>query len=579
MSNKKEPERLESFNQLPASAMPVDLSLMGFNEQEATNESYVVLGVGGFDHESRGQRERQRVWFIVDEAFSKNVAQYFSIRRKLDNVCSIDKVMISDVSRIRAIQERKEASSGDFRVGQNNKINQYFDDLLARAMKKKVSDIHIEVRMNGYTRVRFRRNGLLVDEEPEASSSFMDKVCRSIYDTQADNEGKAEAFREDEELSASIQRTIGDNAIKLRFQSLVAYPKGYDVILRILRLDPDERYTELGDLGYSADQEEQIQEIVARPIGALFITGVTGSGKSTTLKNIIMWLNAQREYSYKIYTIEDPPEYIIPRTTQVPVRQVDAGTSKEESPYLKPIKAAMRGDPDVIMVGEIRDHYTADSTKKATQSGHQVFSTLHAPSAMSSVERLRDLNIDASTLGSQDFLAGIVYQRLLPLLCPKCSRLFSEELSSGSVSMDYIKLGKRLEEALGKDGMSNVRIKGPGCDACLNTGITTRTVCAEIVQPDLTMLRLFRDGKMVEAYEYWRSMSDRDPLSDRMVGKTVLEHGLYKVAMGKVSPVDLEKLVARVNYATRQYAELDQVQKEKQDDANPRSSRQPAWLA
>ena len=143
----------------------------------------------------------------------------------------------------------------------------------------------------------------------------------------------------------------------------------------------------------------------------------------------------------------------------------------------------------------------------------------------------------------------------------------------------YIKLGKRLEEALGKDGMGNVRVKGPGCEACLNTGISGRTVCAEIVQPDLTMLRLFRDGKMVEAYEYWRSMSDRDPLSDRMTGKTVLEHGLYKVALGKVSPVDLEKLVARVNYAAKQYAELDQVKKEPQDDDSPRSSRPPAWLA
>lgn len=584
-SRERDVEKLDSVKDLPQYMRPLHLASYGFNSQDASHDQFVVLGVPGYDEKNEKgdhpkNKQRPKVWLVIDEQYQKNMAMFFALRKRLTERFEIEKILTTDRSRIGVIHEMRKESEDSGRIGQDNAVNRYFDDLLSRALKKKVSDIHIEVRLSGISKIRFRRHGMLVDENNEVPSQFIDKVCRGVYDTQADDEGKAEAFRDDEELSASISRTINNESIKLRFQSLVAYPKGYDVVLRILRLDKDEKYTELEDLGYSPDQVEQLKEIVERPIGALFISGVTGSGKSTTLKNIIMWLNHTREYSYKFYTIEDPPEYLIPHVTQIPVRQVDTGTDINQSPYLGPLKAAMRGDPDVIMIGEIRDHYTADGAKKATQSGHQVLTTLHAPSAMGSMERLRDFQLTPSTLGSQDFVAGLVYQRLLPILCPVCSKLFSEVLSVDKPLDAHIKLANRLQEALGDHGVANVRINGnnPDCEACMGTGVSGRTVCAEIVQPDLTMLRLFRSDKMVEAFEYWRSMSDRDPLSDKMAGKTVLEHGLHKVAMGKVSPVDLEKLVARVNTAVRQYKELDDVKRNSgsQEDA-PRVERRAAW--
>lgn len=572
--------RLESVSDLPLRARPMDPVLAGFESNDGVRDQFVILSLPGYDDATGGEKKKQKIWLIMEENQQKDMTRFFALRSRIGAKFTIEKIMVADSAKIRIIYDMAETGGLDEKIGKNNKINQFFDDLISKALKKNVSDIHIEVRMTGISKIRFRRHGMLVDEVGEASSQFMDKMCRSIYDTQADDEGKSEAFREDQELSASIPRTINGKNLKLRFQSLVAYPKGYDVVMRLLVLDgQDEKFTELSDLGYSADQVEVIREAVERPIGAMFVAGVTGSGKSTTLKNIIMWLNDLREYSYKFYTIEDPPEYLIPRVTQIPVRQVETGTNIDDSPYLGPLKAAMRGDPDVIMIGEIRDRFTADGAKKATQSGHQVFSTLHASSAMGSVERLRDFGLTPSTLGSQDFIAGLIYQRLVPLLCPDCSMPFLQTLEEGVAPDSALQLNRRLEEALGKDGLNSVRVRGPGCETCMGTGVTGRTVCAEIVQPDLNMLRLFRSDLMVEAYEYWRSKSDRLPHSEIMAGKSVLEHALHKVTMGKVSPVDVETLIARVNTAVRQYQEIDNAKQVLEEGIPHAHKRRQAWEA
>ncbi len=105
--------------------------------------------------------------------------------------------------------------------------------------------------------------------------------------------------------------------------------------------------------------------IVSKPVGALVIAGTTGSGKSTTLKNLLMLINESRHFMCKIYTIEDPPEYKIPKVTQIPVVRLKNADYSKVSPFEPPLLAAMRGDPDILMIGEIRDKYTGDGMKKA----------------------------------------------------------------------------------------------------------------------------------------------------------------------------------------------------------------------
>jgi general secretion pathway protein E len=572
--------KLESVRDLPQGVRPIAAVDLGFEVQEAELEKFVVLALPGY--ELRGGSEKSKVHLVIEERYQQDIARFFSLRNKLNNKFIIEKTWIASTAKLGVIADIGKASGSEGqRIGQNNTANKFFDDLLLNAIKKKVSDIHLEIRLSGISRIRFRRHGMLVTEADysEVSSLRLDQVVRSVHDTQADNEGKAQTFRGDtEEQSASITRTLNGQILKIRYQSMVAYPNGYDVVLRVLKEDHSASFTSLKDLGYSPDQVNQIQEIVERPIGALIIAGVTGSGKSTTLKNTIMWLNQERDFSYKFYTIEDPPEYLIPGVTQVPVRQPDEGSSV--SPYAAPIKAAMRGDPDVIMIGEIRDNFTADSVKKATQSGHQVLTTIHAPSALGSVERLKGFGLDSGTLGSKDFLVGLLYQRLVPVLCSRCSIPFHEHLARHDATESDIKLARRLEDVFGKEHLDKIKVRGTGCDACMHTGVVDRTVCAEIVQPDFTLLRMFRNDQMIEAYQYWRGKSNRDVRSSNMNGKVVLEHALYKVSTGMCSPVDVETLIARVDSAKREYEELDKEKEEMEQYKNqPSSQGRPAWSA
>jgi hypothetical protein len=137
--------------------------------------------------------------------------------------------------------------------------------------------------------------------------------------------------------------------------------------------------------------------------GGIVVTRTAGSGKSTTVRNILMDMNARENYRLKIYTFEDPPEYKIPLTVQIPVQR-HAADQPNESPFLRPIRACMKGDPDILMIGEIRDRFAADGFKKATQSCCLVLSTIHASSALGIVDRLKDFGFQTPSLVLWNFL-------------------------------------------------------------------------------------------------------------------------------------------------------------------------------
>lgn len=424
----------------------------------------------------------------------------------------------------------------------------YFTKLVRDAMEQSISDIHIEKRSTT-SRIRMRRHGYMI-EYAEVSNEFATQLCSVIYNVLAEN--KEVTFREDKFQAAGVTRWIDEEQVNLRYQSLPVYPGGFDVVMRVLPIGgEDEPHKPLGALGYTPSQVEQILKVVVRPVGALVIAGTTGSGKSTTLKNVLMWINASREFRCKIYTIEDPPEYRIPKVSQIPVLR-DTGNSDADaasrsiSPFLEPLKATMRGDPDVLMLGEVRDVFTADGLKKATQSGHQMLTTVHAASALGVAERLLDFEVPSSVLGSPDFLNGMIYQKLIPLLCQHCAVPFN--VDDSEAHPEDIKLARRLARVVKFDS-DTIKVKGAGCSHCKMTGISGRTVCAEVITPDFEMLRLFREGKALEAKEYWLGLSDNNPASDNMTGKTVLEHALQKMRGGLVSPKDIEEIIDPVDAA------------------------------
>lgn len=539
------PKRITVPNELPKGFSVVNLTAKPFSlsKENAEKVAAILLKTGA------ARLHKGEIWVLATDDMQKDMITFRNIRAKLVShgykvvhTAAIDPMVLSAVYEQNEQREEKEAEDVD-----RTKMMKMYDNIIADALREEVSDIHIERRRNS-AQIRMRKHGQLLKYSSIGPKECTDLVA-VIHNVLAEN--KAVTFRENDYQSASVNGAVNSVELKLRYQSLPVYPGGFDVVLRVLPIGgDDETYVELDRLGYSPSQVKMLVDIAKRPVGAMVIAGTTGSGKSTTLKNILMWINASRAYRCKIYTIEDPPEYKIPRVSQIPVivnkDKIREAGANAISPFYDPLTATMRGDPDILMIGEIRDHFTGDGLKKATQSGHQVLTTVHAVSALGIIERLLDFGITPSVMGSPDFINGLIYQKLVPVVCPKCSILLSEVLASSGVKQDDIELARRLDDVL-PGATEKVRVRGPGCSNCGGMQVVKRTVCAEVIVPDFQMLKHFRTQKSIEAYEYWRNQSDGDPHSDNMLGKTVLEHALTKVRSGLCSPHDVEELMGPVD--------------------------------
>lgn len=417
----------------------------------------------------------------------------------------------------------------------DSKIIAYFEEMIADALREEVSDIHIEKRAHS-AMIKMRKHGEML-EYRELSHSHAFDLCSVIYNVLAEN--RDIVFNAMEYQAAAVNRVVEGVEVKLRYQSLPVYPDGFDVVLRVLPIGKNEEFVPLEKLGYAPSHISTLMDVVSKPVGGLIIAGTTGSGKSTTLKNLLMYVHQERGFRDKIYTVEDPPEYKIPRVSQIPVIRRKGDDYSRKSPFEDPIAACMRADPDILMIGEVRDRATGDLLKKAVQSGHQVLTTVHAASALAIVDRFTDFDISRSVLGSQEFISGLCYQKLVPLICPHCSMDLQEMVGAADAKESDIMLFERIMKVcdLSKD---SVRVRGGGCEKCGGIGVIGRTVCAEIVMPDLQLLQHFRDGANVEAHKHWRSMSDGDVYSWNMTGKSAMEHAMLKLRKGMVSPHEVE---------------------------------------
>lgn len=414
-----------------------------------------------------------------------------------------------------------------------------FEVILTDALAENISDIHIEVRPNGGT-IRMRKNGEMMTYKPDQRLTFQEanNLCSVMYNVLAST--KSVSFDPRDCQQAAVNYTIKEQELKLRYQSVPAYPDGYDVVLRVLPIGRSEDFVPLQKLGYTEQQVNELLSISSRPVGSLIIAGVTGSGKSTTLKNLLMYINANSGYKIKIYSIEDPPEYNIARITQIPVVIGKDFDPTKMSPFEKPIKACMRGDPDIIMVGEVRDKITGDLTKKAVQSGHQVLTTVHATSALGIIDRFQDFGLSRAVLGSPDFLTGLLYQKLLPIVCTSCAIDFNKHINSERATTKDLAIFSRISGVV-DPSKYKIKIRSEdGCADCKFMGIKGRSVAAEVIMIDIDMMELIAKGESIELMKYWRFLSDRKPFSENMRGKTCMEHGFQKVLAGYVCPFDLE---------------------------------------
>ncbi len=310
-----------------------------------------------------------------------------------------------------------------------------------------------------------------------------------------------------------------------------------DGALMVLRL----LYNDAGDnidllpLGFGAAQAAQFQHLKEQPIGMNIISGPTGSGKSTTLQRVLSGALLEAQGRLHVMTVEDPVEYPIEGAVQTSV--TNAATEEERARlFAAAISNALRLDPDTIMIGEMRDRASAQNALRAAMTGHQVWTTVHANSAVAIVDRLLDLGLPLGLVADHTVVTGLVSQRLVKLLCPHCKLRLADLAGLAPERAPAAPLLARLRLALG-GALDGVCVAGPGCAHCRQQGTVGRTVVAEVILPDEQFFKHLRAGEKVAAVAHWRRA---------LGGRTLLEHALEKVAAGLVDPRMAEKTVGHL---------------------------------
>lgn len=322
--------------------------------------------------------------------------------------------------------------------------------LLIEALESRASDVHLEGYADGL-RVRYRVDGVL-QNAPSPPAELTAAIISRL---------KIMA-----ELDIAERRLPQDGRIRLRLQdrqvdvrvSTLPTLRGESVVLRLL--DKERGRIGLAELGMAADTLALFKTVVSRPHGIVLVTGPTGSGKTTTLYAAVDLIRTGKE---KILTVEDPVEYQLPGVPQVPVNEKVGVT------FATALRALLRQDPDVMLIGEIRDGETAEIATQASLTGHLVLSTLHTNDAASALTRLLDLGVAAYLVAST--VEAVLAQRLVRTICKHCK---VEE----SAPVDWAR-------GLDADGFELTSVwRGAGCDQCRHTGYRGRTGVHEILIMD-----------------------------------------------------------------------------------------------
>ncbi|MCX7626086.1 MAG: GspE/PulE family protein [Candidatus Sumerlaeaceae bacterium] len=376
---------------------------------------------------------------------------------------------------------------------------QLVTQIMESAIASGATDIHIEPQADE-VRVRYRIDGVLhnimrIPTEMHLSVTSRIKVLASMNVTERRRP-------QDGHFTLETENGVYDFRI-----STLPSVFGETVVMRVL--DSSRVMTGLDQLGLLEDQLKGVERLIARPYGLVLVTGPTGSGKTSTLYACLSAVNRE---GVNIITIEDPVEYQLPGITQV---QVDPNI---DLTFAAGLRSALRQDPDIIMVGEIRDADTAATAIRAALTGHLVFSTLHTNTAVGAISALAHLGIDRYLIASA--ISGIIAQRLVRKICEECKKPFAPT--------------KALLVELGMSENSRRRFyKGEGCPACLRTGYKGRTGIFEVIEVRPDIRKAIAENAQEEEV---RTLADK-------YGPRLFQAGLEKVLKGVTTPSEMIKAV------------------------------------
>ncbi|MBA5850635.1 type II/IV secretion system protein [Clostridium sp. cel8] len=365
--------------------------------------------------------DRKEIFRFIDSLYS---------REKLD--CAVNDIDIEDVK-----VEREDSSKFI-----NSPVVKAVNYIIERAVNERASDIHIEPFENDVN-IRFRIDGSILNYT-RIPKRIYSSICTRIK-IMGDMNIAEKRIPQDGKISFSIGRKNYDIRV-----SILPTVYGEKIVLRILY--KDKKILNLEKLGFLSQDADKIIEMASRPSGIILVVGPTGSGKSTTIYSLLNNMDKERK---NIVSIEDPVEYTIEGVNQVNVN------NKVGVNFASGLRAILRQDPDVIMVGEIRDEETASIAVKAAITGHLVLSTLHTKNAKEAVLRLESMGVPSYFI--KDALIGVISQRLVKKLCMNCR-----------------KMCKNNSKNIFNKDVNDIVYKNEGCSKCNYTGYIGRTVLYEI---------------------------------------------------------------------------------------------------
>jgi type IV pilus assembly protein PilB len=377
-------------------------------------------------------------------------------------------------------------------------VEELLNDLLILGILKRATDLHL-IPTQKSLQVFYRIDGVL-----EIAFIFPSIITKKLI-----NVIKIKAH-----LDISETRNPQDGRITYSFLDenydlrIATAPTHFGETIVIRYLPTGAQVQNLEYLGFDPEEIQLIDEILAKPYGMFLITGPTGSGKTTTLFSSLRRINL---FEKNVLTCEDPIEYLLPLTRQTQVNEEIGYT------FAKAIRSFLRHDPDVILVGEVRDEETAEMAVRAALTGHLFLSTLHTNDAISSIFRLRGMKVPLALLASA--LKGVIAQKLVRRICPYCK----EEYSPSSLLLEYYKLPK-----------DQVYYRGVGCQYCQGRGYLGRAAVCEI---------LYVDEEIVDKIMHEHSLFEIQALAIKKGFKSLRENAINKVLKGITTVEEIKRVV------------------------------------
>jgi len=453
-----------------------------------------------------------------------------AINGEASHKAPIDMTSLSEMYR----KHYQRSRTGNVIVSRNEQSRMQRDlmSIVAKASARNASDIHIIVNSDRAV-VRFRVDGIMThvsEMQPQYTFELLSSAL--VMADASDTAYQKRAYQGARISILTSELPAGVQSLRLQFNPLAN--DGRYLIMRIL-YSGDGKALDLGDLGYSDEHIRQISIMSARPVGINIISGPTGSGKSTTLKAVLERLIRSRNGEVNTITIEDPPEYIIGDAQQMPVTNAKTQDQRSEA-FTQAISAGLRSDPDIMMIGEIRDMASADLAVEGALSGHPIYASLHANTAMDILTRLRDMGIEDFKVFDSTVFSGLVGQRLVRQLCPHCRIDHREAVKMGDIDPLVCERIQKMIDITPDHIMKGRTIytAGLGCEHCTG-GYNGRAVVSEVILPDDHFMELMQSNRKTEARKYW---------FERMSGLDMLGAAWLRALEGRDSPLDIERSVA-----------------------------------